>query len=187
MEQLKNMKEALVQKTEAQIYGHMDTVDAKELGEAIDMIKDLSEAIYYCTITEAMEQESHVDGKHGAMYYRERIDRPIEHVDPRYRELRMTDYPDRGLGGDHSSVRGYRDGMVIYPKDHDPREGRAGQRRRMYMEGKYTHGDKSKSMMELDAYVQELTSDLVEMIQDATPEEKSMLQQKISTLATKIK
>jgi hypothetical protein len=34
---------------------HLDTVDTKELGEAIDMIKDLSEAIYYCTITEAME------------------------------------------------------------------------------------------------------------------------------------
>ena len=26
------------------------------MGEAIDMIKDLSEAIYYCTITEAMEK-----------------------------------------------------------------------------------------------------------------------------------
>jgi hypothetical protein len=36
---------------------HLDTVDTKELGEAIDMIKDLSEAIYYCTITEAMEKK----------------------------------------------------------------------------------------------------------------------------------
>ena len=26
-------------------------VDTKELGEAIDMIKDLEEAIYYCTVT----------------------------------------------------------------------------------------------------------------------------------------
>jgi phage anti-repressor protein len=33
---------------------HLDKVDAKELGEAIDMIKDLAEAIYYCTITDAM-------------------------------------------------------------------------------------------------------------------------------------
>jgi hypothetical protein len=33
-------------------------VDAKELGEAMDMIKDLSEAIYYCTITESMEKSS---------------------------------------------------------------------------------------------------------------------------------
>jgi hypothetical protein len=42
-------------------------------------------------------------------------------------------------------------------------------------------------MQELDAYMQELTTDLVEMIQDASPEEKQMLQQKISALATKIK
>jgi hypothetical protein len=31
------------------------TVDTKELGEAMDMIKDLSEAIYYNTIVKSME------------------------------------------------------------------------------------------------------------------------------------
>ena len=36
--------------------GDLTSVDAKELGEAVDMIKDLSEAIYYCTITESMER-----------------------------------------------------------------------------------------------------------------------------------
>ena len=50
------MKEALMNCVEGQIVGHLDQVDAKELGEAVDMIKDLSEAIYYCTITEAMEK-----------------------------------------------------------------------------------------------------------------------------------
>ena len=29
--------------------------DTKELGEAVDMIKDLEEAIYYCSVVEAME------------------------------------------------------------------------------------------------------------------------------------
>jgi hypothetical protein len=42
-------------------------------------------------------------------------------------------------------------------------------------------------MRELEAYMQELTTDITDMIQDASPEEKLMLQQKISTLATKIK
>jgi hypothetical protein len=41
---------------------HLDSVDAKELGEAIDMIKDLSEAIYYCTVTEAMEAKEKEGG-----------------------------------------------------------------------------------------------------------------------------
>lgn len=42
-------------------------------------------------------------------------------------------------------------------------------------------------MKELDKYIQELGHDITEMIQDASPEEKQMLQQKISALATKMK
>ena len=38
---------------------NLDEVDTKELGEAIDMIKDLEEAMYYCTITKAMEQKEY--------------------------------------------------------------------------------------------------------------------------------
>lgn len=56
MERLKAMKENLMNSVQAQISGNLDCVDAKELGEAVDMIKDLSEAIYYCSITEAMEK-----------------------------------------------------------------------------------------------------------------------------------
>jgi len=37
--------------------GNLKDVDAKELGEAIDMLKDLEEAMYYCTITEAMKEK----------------------------------------------------------------------------------------------------------------------------------
>jgi hypothetical protein len=37
----------------------LSEVDTKELGEAIDMIKDLEEAIYYCTVTEAMTKPTH--------------------------------------------------------------------------------------------------------------------------------
>ena len=42
-------------------------------------------------------------------------------------------------------------------------------------------------MKELENYMQELTQDITEMIHDATPEEKQILQQKISVLASKIK
>jgi hypothetical protein len=55
--------------------GDLASVDAKELGEAIDMIKDLSEAIYYCTIVKSMEgkdkehYERDMDRDRGRMYY----------------------------------------------------------------------------------------------------------------------
>ena len=54
------------------------------------------------------------------------------------------------------------------------------------MESKELHHDKSKQMQELDKYMKELTDDILEMINDATPEEKQMLSQKLRTLASKV-
>ena len=55
MKQLKAMKEQLTSIVQGQLV-HADSVDTKELGEAVDMIKDLAEAIYYCSITEAIDE-----------------------------------------------------------------------------------------------------------------------------------
>lgn len=52
---LKTMKEQIMNCVQGQL-GDLAKVDTHELGEAIDMIKDLSESIYYCTITESMEK-----------------------------------------------------------------------------------------------------------------------------------
>lgn len=54
-EALKMMKEQLMSCVQSQL-GDISKVNAHELGEAVDMIKDLSEAIYYCTITDSMEK-----------------------------------------------------------------------------------------------------------------------------------
>ena len=239
MEKLKQMKEALVGCVQGQIYGNMDKVDAQELGAAVDMIKDLSEAIYYCTITEAMEEEEEEGkegkGKHGMMYSTRpmpmyHLPYPIEMYDPRYRDKYGDSMYAQGNGNSGNSrsntsggnnargggTRGYREGMMpmedpwypMYNSNYamyasgdtqgdnrnyrdmdmmrDPKEGRSGERRKMYMEGKGSK-DKTQQMKELENYMQELTQDLTEMIQDASPEEKQMLQQKISVLATKIK
>jgi hypothetical protein len=77
MERLKHMKESLMCCVENQL-NHLESVDAKELGEAIDMIKDLEEAIYYKTVVDAMHEqpkkEDHMsyrdmDRGNGRMYY----------------------------------------------------------------------------------------------------------------------
>ena len=60
MEQLKAMKKQLTSIVQGQL-AHTDSVDTKELGEAVDMIKDLTEAIYYCSITEAMDENKNKD------------------------------------------------------------------------------------------------------------------------------
>lgn len=80
MERLKHMEEVLMGCVQAQL-SHLDTVDTEELGQAIDMIKDLEQAKYYCSIIKAMEEaeedepkeKSHhhrdMDRVYGRMYY----------------------------------------------------------------------------------------------------------------------
>lgn len=178
IERMKYMKDTLMNCVQSQL-GDLSSVDAKELGEAVDMIKDFSEAIYYCTITESMEKSD----KH----------KKEMEMEPRYYPP-MTYYRDmdRGNGTMYyptmSSSRGYQDGaMDSYPIElRDHKEGRSPLVRKTYMERKMHGGAKEAQMRELENYVQELTHDLTEMIEGASLEEKQMLQKKISALATKI-
>ena len=55
------------------------------------------------------------------------------------------------------------------------------------MESKELHHDKTKQMQELEQYMKELSEDITEMIDDAAPDEKQILSQKLMTLAEKIK
>ena len=72
------MKESLMCCLEAQM-NHLETVDAKEMGEVVDMVKDLEEAMYYHTVTKAMEgKEKEKMGDQHHYYYTEYrdMDRP---------------------------------------------------------------------------------------------------------------
>ena len=68
----------------------------------------------------------------------------------------------------------------------DSREGRSGQMRRGYIEAKEKGADKQQKMKELEDYMKELSSDVTEMIGDASPEEKAMLKNKMQVLMQKI-
>ena len=68
----------------------------------------------------------------------------------------------------------------------DSREGRSPQMRKMYMESKDMHHEETKTMQELERYMQELTTDMIEMINKASPDEKALLQKKVNMLANKI-
>ena len=165
MKQLESMKDQLVRVIQEEME-NIRGADTKELGEAIDMVKDLSEAIYYCTITEAMhndkKEEYHkyrrdMDKSNGKMYYSE-------------------DMVEWDMGRDYHNIS----------EDKDHREGRSPMSRRAYIEAKEHHHGKEVLMKELENYMQELTQDMAEMIKGASMEEKQLLQKKISTLASKI-
>ena len=128
---------------------HLEQANSCELGEAVDMLKDLHEALYYHTITEAMKG----DGAYG--------DWPAEHKKK-----------------DHHLID---DGL----KDNNMYEGRSPKNRRMYMEARHSK-DKATQLRELEKYMQELSADIVEMIEEASSDEKAYLEKKITSLASKI-
>jgi hypothetical protein len=173
-DKLERMKESLVSMIELEMH-NLGEADTKELGEAIDMVKDLSEAIYYCTVTKAMEHSEEKESHQ--MYYTPMPDRMYYDGDGR-----------TSNGNNHSNGRGSNPTSYYTEREMpiDKWEGRSPRSRKMYMEGKEMHMDKASQMRELEKYMQELTQDVVEMVEDASPEEKQYLSKKISMLANKI-
>jgi phosphoribosyl 1,2-cyclic phosphodiesterase len=55
MDRLKCIKNTLIDATMAQM-SDLQSINTEELGEVIDMIKDIEETIYYCHISKAMEE-----------------------------------------------------------------------------------------------------------------------------------
>ena len=180
IKKLEHMKETLMCAVEMQLC-NLEEIDTKELGEAIDMIKDLEEAIYYCTVTEAMKNP-------GAEWEWNKDNENNEHGNNRmYYDGRTV----HSNGGDHA--RGHMAGMsedlsyYSYPMMYrDEKEGKSYNSRRMYMEAKENKHDKAAQLRELEKYMQELSQDIVDMIADASPEEKQYLEKKISALAAKV-
>ena len=150
MKRLRRIEDTLIDVVENQMC-RLEEVDAKELGEAIDMIKDIEEAIYYCTVTEAMEGKGY-----------------------------------SGWEPKHETHHSETSKTHMEPEEWDQREGKSHKNRKMYMEAKETHQDKVTQMRELEKQMQELSQEIVDMINDASPEEKQYLEKKLTTLATKV-
>lgn len=169
MERLKLMKENLMSCIYAQM-GNLQNVDTKELGEAVDMIKDLEEAMYYCSIVKAME-ESQEEKRHS--FYSEPMMNRMYYEDEKY-PLHLDP---------HESAMYIPEKMQM---ERDRREGRSPINRRKYMESKQLHRDEMAQKKELEEYMNELSRDITEMIADAAPEHKILLSQKLNALAAKV-
>lgn len=203
MKQLKMIKGCLESAVAAQVTD-LSNVNAQELGLVVDMIKDLSEAIYYCKKIEHMDEEEDLLEemvKQGGETYQRDIDRQQKRM--YYTEPGMvhgynpwnrqeSHWEDRGnypsnsnTNNTSSSNEGNRNSTE--PMVRDNREGRSGSQRRTYMESKQGHHDKAVTMQKLELYAQDLVTDVLEMLQDATPEEKSLLHKKLVALSEKVK
>lgn len=196
----------------------IQNADAKELGEVVDMLKDLAEYCYYSSITEAMEKNSDTDNQmymnkylSDGKYYDDlwRDPKPMYYKMPRYPRRMYYDnmmyddsmiYPDewnryysggRSSGSNSGSGTNSRSGSSTnyytnYDRNiRDVREGRSGITRRNYMETK-NKVSKEQKMQEFEAYMHDLTDDIIEMIDDMEPHEKDIIRGKMNDLANKI-
>lgn len=222
---IKMMHEMIEKLTECAKYEldkGVEAVDTKEMGEVTDIIKDLAEAMYYRTLTEAMKESEYGeeydeygpmdDGRRGyrgqprsktsGRYMKRGDGRRMGYDEPPYWRMTPDMYHDWDNMTEEERNRDidrlshgrmyYTDTTTNTGSMHnangmrDRREGRSGMMRRGYMEAKEMGKDKGEKMKELEDYMKELSSDVTEMIEGASPEEKTMLKQKMQVLMSKI-
>ena len=180
----------------------------KKIIEAMDEAEDSEEAMKYIEMYENYPERKGYRGQprdSRGRYMRRGYDEMMGYMPEMYRDMdrdsmgRMYYTGSTSTGGSqgqsnggssmgsfNSGSMGYSDGMM-----RDGKEGRSGQSRRSYLETKEMHKgntqqDKDMKLKELDKYMNELSSDISEMIHDSSNEEKTMLKQKLNGLIQKI-
>ena len=160
---------------------------------AIEMYEDYPERRYYDNYRYKTSGRFAPKGKGSYMPRRGYEEPPYYHMNPdMYREYTPEYYRDVDMenGRLYYTETGNMNN-VSNQNMRDYREGRSGMSRRGYMESKEQHKsnsqeDKQKKMLELEKYVDDLSNDVKEMIMDSTPEEKSMLKQKLMGMANNL-
>lgn len=160
MDRLKEIKCALVTAVQNQLKD-LKNVNTKELSEAVDMIKDMEEAMYYCSIIQAME-DTKEEKKHwpsdSVSYYTPYMEyAPYMMRDEKWRDARLYNTADHTYNS-----------------------------RRMYMESKQHQATDQQAMKELEHYIKDLGDDLTDMIRDSSTEERQVLSTKLQQLASKV-
>lgn len=196
-------------KVEAKGIDNIEGQELVELGMWTDIIKDLVCYDKDKKIIEAMDEaeESEEAMKYIEMYedYPERKGYRGQPRDSKGRymsrrrmgyeeHMRMMPEMNREHDAEYYRDMDRTDGRMYYSgsgsqggsQGRDSREGRSGQMRRSYIESKENGKDKGEKMKELENYMKELSTDVTEMISDASPEEKTMLRQKLQMLTQKI-
>lgn len=209
IKRMHDMIETLSERAKAELDKGIEYVDTEEMGKVVDMLKDLSEAMYYRTLTKTMDESSdeeilemfdrygdrrfyddyrYANGRFapkGKGTRRGYIEPPYYHQMPDdYRTWEDKPMQERMRDFDRMSGRMHYTEPITATRD--SREGKSGMMRRSYIEAKEMHKDKDTTMQELEKYLKGVSEDITDVIGSMTPEERSMLKSKMSTLVTKL-
>lgn len=209
IERMHKMIECLTEKALAELDKGIENVDTKEMGEVVDMIKDLNEAEYKAVIVKSMKEADEEQKEYDKELLRALKDEYGEEGGRRYYDhYRYVDgrFAPKGKG---TYRRGYEEPpyMHMYPeaehmRDMDREYGKMyytepmnesgyDRAKRNYTETKEMHSgttpeDKEQRMKALDKYIKTVTNEIIKIVSDnATAEEKSLIKNNMNNLMSK--
>ena len=207
IERMHKMIECLTEKALCELEKGTENVDTCEMGQVVDMIKDLNEAEYKALIVKAMKKADEEKEEYDKMLLRELKEEYGEDAGRRfYDHYRYSD--GRFAPKGHGTYRGYSEPYYhmtpemyrdmdrdkhsrMYYTETGMNESGYDRAKRTYTETKEMHRgntpeDKKAKMQELERYAKSLTEDVVEMVSDMSDEEKNLLRTKMQILMQKI-
>lgn len=207
IERMHKMIECLTEKALCELEKGTENVDTCEMGQVVDMIKDLNEAEYKAVIVKAMKKADEEKEEYDKMLLRELKEEYGEDDGKRfYDHYRYSD--GRFAPKGHGTYRGYSETYYhmtpemyrdmdrdthsrMYYTETGMNESGYDRAKRNYTETKEIHKgntpeDKKAKMQELERYAKSLTEDVVEMVSDMSDEEKNLLRTKMQILMQKI-
>lgn len=207
IERMHKMIECLTEKALCELEKGTENVDTCEMGQVVDMIKDLNEAEYKAVIVKAMKKAEEEKEEYDKVLLRELKEEYGEDAGRRfYDHYRYSD--GRFAPKGHGTYRGYSEPNYhmtpemyrdmdrdthsrMYYTETGINESGYDRAKRNYTETKEMHRsntpeDKKAKMQELEKYAKSLTEDVVEMVSDMSDEEKNLLRTKMQILMQKI-
>lgn len=209
IEKIHKMIECLTEKALCELEKGTENVDTCEMGQVVDMIKDLNEAEYKAVIVKAMKKADEEKEEYDKMLLREMKEEYGEDSGRRYYDhyrYASGRFAPKGHGSYrrgyeeppyyHMTPEMYRDmdrdtHSRMYYTETGMNESGYDRAKRTYTETKEMHRgntpeDKKAKMQELERYAKSLTEDVVEMVSDMSDEEKNLLRTKMQILMQKI-
>lgn len=209
IERIHKMQECLTEKAVSEFEKGIENVDTSEMGQVVDMIKDLAEAEYHSIISKAMKKADEEEEEYDKELLRSLKAEYGEESGRRYYDQYRYANGRFAPKGKGTYRRGYEEPPYyhMYPEAEHMRdidrdygkmyytepmsESNYDRAKRNYTETKEMHKantpeDKEHKMKSLDSYTKELASDITGMVADMSAEEKNLLKTKLSTLVSKI-
>lgn len=178
----------------------VENIDTDEMSAVADMLKDLSESMYYRTLTVAMQEsdtdeimemfDRYGDDRRFYDHYRYKNGRfaPKGHgtyrrgyEEPPYYHMTPEMYRDHDAEWYRDMDK--KDGKLYFSEPMKNSESRYDKAKRMYTEAKEAHKsgsaeDKQITMREAEKMLNVIFDEVDEMLQDASPEMRSMVKTK---------